>query len=277
MTHTRVRCTLYSLLLVSLAVPGAGQGPGQNQPDCSAPSTPVTVAPLIKLEERPVSAKLLVPNILQDQKRIWLFPVGLARGEHLKPALGFALGTAGLVALDPHDTPYFRRTTTFNDFNRVMSSRNTGLSMWLFPPVFYALGMARKDQHAKDTALLGVQALANAQLLTLALKSVNRRVRPRELPPDGDFTHTWFKAGGRVISYQSSFPSGHSMMAFSLATVFTYRYRRHRWVPWVAYALASAVAFSRVTTRSHYPSDIFAGAVLGYAMTRYIVLRPPSQ
>ena len=64
--------------------------------------------------------------------------------------------------------------------------------------------------------------------------------------------------------------------AASIATVFANRYRQHRWVPWVAYGLAGGVGFSRVPTQAHFPSDVFAGAVLGYTISHYVVLRPRS-
>jgi len=258
-----------------LAVPLAAQESVQSSPEIAVPASPSGSASLIRTEERKVSWELLVPNVLQDQKRIWLFPVEVGRGRHVKPALGFALVTAGIVTLDPHDTPYFRRTDSFTGLNRIFSSRKTSAAMILFPASFYALGLARKDRYAQDTALLAGQAYLDAQILTFALKSATRRIRPRDIPVDGDFTHTWYKSDGGVINGQSGFPSGHAMVAFGIATVFAQRYRRHRWVPWVAYGLAGVVAFSRVPTRSHFPSDAVAGSILGFTMARYVVLRQP--
>jgi membrane-associated phospholipid phosphatase len=187
--------------------------------------------------------------------------------------LAFILATAGLVALDPHDTPYFRRTRSFTDFNRTFSGRNTALATALVPLSAYAVGLARRDSYAQQTALLAGEAVADAQILTLAMKNVDRRLRPSDIPPDGDFTHTWFKSHGRFLSGRGSFPSGHTIAAFSVATIFAARYRRHRWVPWVAYGLAGLVGFSRVPLQSHFPCDVFAGAVLGYTLSRYVVLR----
>ena len=196
-----------------------------------------------------------------------------AQGKHIKPTLAFVLATAGLVALDPHDTPYFRRTDTFSGFNRVASSRNTALANAIFPLSFYAVGLARKDSYAQNTALLAGEAVLDGQFVTLVMKNVDRRLRPVQVPPDGDFSHTWFKSHGRFLSGRGSFPSGHTITAFSLATIFAERYKRHRWVPWVAYPLAGLVGFSRISLQSHFPSDIFAGAVLGYSISRFVVLQ----
>lgn len=185
------------------------------------------------------------------------------------------IATAGLVVLDPHDTPHFRRTASFNDFNKVLSGRNTALGTAIFPLSFYAIGLARRDSYAQRTALLAGEAVVDAEILTTVMKNVDRRLRPSDIAPDGDFSHTWFKSKGRIVSGRGSFPSGHTIAAFSMATVFAVRYRRHRWVPWVAYGLAGLVGFSRVTLQSHFPSDVFAGAVLGYTLSHYVVLRRP--
>src|SRR6266849_8941379 len=59
-------------------------------------------------EEREVSWKRMLPNILDDQKRIWLFPTQVARGHHLVPAVAVLGVTAGLTAADPVEARYFR-------------------------------------------------------------------------------------------------------------------------------------------------------------------------
>jgi membrane-associated phospholipid phosphatase len=68
-------------------------------------------------------------------------------------------------------------------------------------------------------------------------------------------------------------PSGHTIAAFSIATVFARRYGNHRWVPFVAYGLAGVVGFSRMTLSAHFASDVFMGAALGYSISRFAVLR----
>lgn len=43
---------------------------------------------------------------------------------------------------------------------------------------------------------------------------------------------------------------------------------------WVAaYGMAPAISLSRISSSAHFPSDVFLGSVLGYAITRYQVLR----
>jgi hypothetical protein len=219
------------------------------------------------------SPQQFVGDVLQDQKRTWKFPWEVVHGHHWKPALAFTLATASLVELDPHDTPYFRRTQSFAGFNHSFSSTNTGLGEGLFPVAFFLAGHLHRDTYAENTALLAGEALADAEIVSEVMKNVDRRLRPREIPPNGDFAHTWFKAGGGILINRGSFPSGHAIGAFAMATVIAERYRQHRWVPWVAYGIASVVGFSRITLQAHFPSDIFAGAALGYAISHYVVLR----
>ena len=197
----------------------------------------------------------------------------VAQGKHIGKTLAFILTTSALVALDPPDTPYFRRTGDSRDFNKVLSGRNTSLGTAVFPLALYVAGLVGWNSHARQTALLAGEAVIDAQLLTTVMKNIDRRLRPIDIPADGDFADSWFKSHGVVIRGRGSFPSGHTIAAFSVATVFAERYKKHRWVPFVAYGLAGLVGFSRVPLQSHFLSDAFAGAVLGYCISNHVVLR----
>ncbi len=225
-------------------------------------------------KDRDVSWRTLPRNFLQDQKEIWLFPTQLAKGRPWLPVVGVVGATAILIAADPHDTPYFRRTGSFEGFNDVFSGRITGAEIALVPVAFLVGGYLRKDSYAEKTALLAGEAYANGAVMEIALKMTTRRLRPSDIPPGGNFSDTFFDSHKPVLGYNSSFPSGHTTAAFAVATVFAHRYRHHRWVPWVAYGAATAIGFSRVTLQSHFPSDVFLGAALGYSISKFVVLRP---
>jgi len=222
--------------------------------------------------ERPISWNLLGPNILQDQKHIWLFPRSLVERKHLLPTVGIVLATASLVALDPHVDPTFRRTRTFSGFNRVLDSTNTIVGMSLVPLTTYGLGLARHDRYARETAQLTAEAVLDAGVPALVARDLTRRLPPQSIPPSGDFSDSWFgRNKGPFYLGPGGFPSGHTLAAFAIATVFSARYRRRRWVPWITCGGAALVAFSRLTRQAHFPSDIFAGAVLGTVVSRYVV------
>ena len=262
---------ILSLLLIVAAIPGWAQnGTGGPQlPPCD-PNAPTGTQ---QTENRPVSWKLVLPNILQDQKPIWTFPEKVIKGKNWKPTLAIAGATAGLVGLDTIDAPYFRRTSAFNQFNKTFSGTNMGVGTAVVPLSFYAISLVRKNVYGQHTSLLAGEAVADAEILTTVMKHVDRRLRPSDLPPYGDFDDTWFRAHETLSGGQASFPSGHTIAAFAVAAVFADRYRNHRWAPWVAYGLAGLVGFSRITLSAHFPSDVFAGAALGYLISHYVVLR----
>ena len=58
----------------------------------------------------------------------------------------------------------------------------------------------------------------------------------------------------------SSFPSGHTQAAFTLAVLFIIYFRRYFWIIIV---LATMMGLSRIFMSMHFPSDLVAGAYLG--------------
>ncbi len=221
--------------------------------------------------ERAVSLKELVPNILCDQKLIWTFPLRLGRGEDLVPTIAIGGTVAGLIAIDQTDTGYFRRTNEFGGFNKIFSSRNTALATVLVPSAFYVTSLIRHDSYGQNTSLLVGEAVADSEIVSTVLKEATQRLRPADIRPHGNFADSWTEGKGWTAS--GGFPSGHEIAAFSVATIFARRYTTHRWVPYVAYGAAALVGLSRITTSAHFPSDVFVGAALGYAISRFTVLQ----
>jgi len=223
---------------------------------------------------REASWRSLPKDFLLDQKAIWLFPAQLARGRHWLPTLAIAGGTAGLIVADSHAMPYFRNHARgLDDLNDFFDSSITTAEVALVPVSLLIAGYARHDSYHVSSALLAGEAYADSAVVDLVMKAVTRRKRPTDIPAGGSFDDTFFSSGKSPFK-GSSFPSGHAAGVFSVATVVASRYQKHRWVPWAVYGFATAISFSRVTTASHFPSDVFLGAALGYTITRYDVLRP---
>jgi membrane-associated phospholipid phosphatase len=224
--------------------------------------------------DREVSWRSLPKDVLHDQKGIWLFPTQLARGRYWLPTLAIAGGTAGLLVADSRAMPYFQsHARNLDDINDVFATPITTAEVIAVPASLLAAGYIRHDRYQVNTALLAGEAYADSAIVDLAMKAITRRKRPSDVPPGTPFNDTFF-SGGQSPFKGSSFPSGHAAGVFSVATVVACRYQHHRWVPWLAYGFATAISFSRVTTSSHFPSDVFLGAALGYTITRYQVLRP---
>lgn len=224
--------------------------------------------------DREVTWRSLPKDFLHDQKNIWLFPTQWAKGRYLVPTLAVAGGTAGLIVADPHIMPYFRdHARNLDDVNDVFDSLITTGEVVAVPASLLVAGYVRHDTYQVSTALLAGEAYVDSAVVDLAIKAVTRRERPSDVPPGGSFHDTFFN-GGKSPFKGSSFPSGHAAGVFSVATVVATRYHNHRWVPWLCYGFATAISLSRVSTLSHFPSDVFLGAALGYTITRYQVLTP---
>lgn len=63
--------------------------------------------------------------------------------------------------------------------------------------------------------------------------------------------------------YGGSFPSGHTMSSFAIATVLA---MRHRWTAPPAFALAAIIGLSRISVGVHWPLDVLGGAIIGVAL-----------
>lgn len=114
------------------------------------------------------------------------------------------------------------------------------------------LGLAGAGPNGRGAAAAATVAALAASAAFLALKRLFRRQRPCDHAP-----HPLF---GLRPPDAFSFPSGHTMNAFAIATVLALSF------PPMAAALAllaASIGASRVVLGLHYPSDVWAGAALG--------------
>jgi membrane-associated phospholipid phosphatase len=97
-----------------------------------------------------------------------------------------------------------------------------------------------------DSIVVGAQVGITTRLLKIAFG----RKRPR---------HETGPLCGPSLRHDS-FPSGHTSVAFAVATV----YAQHRGGSGaIAYGLASLAGWSRIAEGHHWPKDVLGGAVLG--------------
>ncbi len=255
----------------SVREPEAGDAP-KNADPADDPSDILTQLTTPASFERPVSWLKLAGNLEQDQRAIWLAPRKLKDKRYWIPTAAVLATTATLVALDPKTGHFFRNASMFNTFNGIFTSRNTQLGLWISPFALYAAGWVANDSKMTSTALLAGEAVIDSEILTTILKDIDRRQRPMDLAANGNFSDSWFDGKGGIQG-RGSFPSGHTIAAFSIATVVARRYGNHKWVPYVAYGTAALIGFSRLTLSSHWGSDVFVGGALGYSISRFTVLQ----
>jgi membrane-associated phospholipid phosphatase len=214
------------------------------------------------------------PDLLHDQKSIYLFPLSVARGHHLKPTLAVVGATALLTALDAHNARWARNNIQpLNFFNRTFSGYNTATATDAFAGAFYFVSILRRNVYDQKTFMLAGEAVIDSEILTTLMKDIDGREAPITYPVGGNFTDSWFKIRrGGWLGGLGSMPSGHEIAVMAVATTFAMRYPHPAWHRWVAYGVAAAVGLSRVTLQSHFTSDTFAGGALGYVIARYLVL-----
>ena len=132
-------------------------------------------------------------------------------------------------------------------------------------PALFLVGAAdklsgRSDGVASVTRI--ASGVAAAGLAAGVVKLAVGRARPYQTPGDQDVL--------RPFSGYASFPSGHTTLAFGLASAIDSE-TKARWVPWVVYPLAGLTGWSRIRDDQHWSSDVVAGAALGYWTARKVV------
>jgi membrane-associated phospholipid phosphatase len=138
---------------------------------------------------------------------------------------------------------------------------------------FYLGGLILKNGKAIDTARLLVMTFVHTGIVVQFVKHLTGRQRPSY----EDGKDYWYGPSGFFeryvgdISKYDAFPSGHTITAWGTATVISEMYKDTVFVPVLCYSLATLVGFSRITEDTHWISDVFLGAVLGYAIGKFVV------
>jgi membrane-associated phospholipid phosphatase len=132
------------------------------------------------------------------------------------------------------------------------------------PPLAIAWLVWRLDpRQGRSIVLRMVLAFVMAGAVTGVGKLAVGRYRP-EYFPGQTWQETWIDAGlHHRDSKQSSFFSGHSAAAFTMATILSACYPPLR--P-VVYTLATGCAASRIVTEQHWTSDVYIGSIAGIAL-----------
>jgi membrane-associated phospholipid phosphatase len=141
------------------------------------------------------------------------------------------------------------------------------------PGAMFAAGLLTGRKGLRRGGQRVAVSLALAGVLVTATKLAVGRLRPNQTPETDAF---------KPFSGADAFPSGHTTMAFALATSLADEIRR----PWATAALLTAAAgtgWSRLNDNKHWLSDVVAGAALGVTSGQWVEghwkifhLRPPA-
>lgn len=132
-----------------------------------------------------------------------------------------------------------------------------------FSAVLYAAGELGPSRRLRKTALLSLESLAAASLLTWSFKLMSGRARPSTGESSDSFHPLTFK------NSRWSLPSGHAAAAFSVATVIAEQTDGFL-IDALVYSLAMMAGFSRIHQDKHWASDVFFGSALGYFVAKKV-------
>jgi membrane-associated phospholipid phosphatase len=221
--------------------------------------TPTATPPASQPSPTPSLERRFIKNILHDQFEIFTSPLHIRKDDTywLLP-LGLATGT--LIATDPNTARALNYNQSRLNLSRDISYVGSGYGAGGIVAAFYVFGWVEHNARARETGLLGAEALIDSGIVAQVLKAASRRPRPLS---DQDRNGDFFEGG-------SSFPSGHATAAWSVAAVVACEYKDHPLVRFGAYGLAAAVSAARYTGQNHFLSDVLVGSAIGYGIGHYV-------
>jgi membrane-associated phospholipid phosphatase len=128
----------------------------------------------------------------------------------------------------------------------------------------YLVGAVVKDRWLRQTSVMIGTTVVTSAVISSLLKATVGRARPYVGSGNGTF---------RPFKFQDafySFPSGHSEMAFALATVLSRRIG-NTYASILLFGTASSVAASRMYLDEHWFSDVVFGGSIAYFVGNSIV------
>jgi len=165
--------------------------------------------------------------------------------------LVFLLFTDNFIA---GSVEYFR-FPFLNDLMSWLSYLGKGWIQALFCAFIIAIGLIiKKDEKIVNAGKKGIYAVAASGVLIQVIKHIIGRPRPKILEAFG------FTLGPSLIPGFDSFPSGHATSSFAFAYTLTTFFP---WMRYLLYGYALLVSISRIYVGAHFPSDVFAGIIIG--------------
>jgi membrane-associated phospholipid phosphatase len=241
------------------ALPGSASEKGSEaaQPAESAPA--LSAGSLQKGADEFSESRLglsLLKNIALDQKAVWTSPIRLrwADGTWLFP---LAAVTGGFFATDRAVPPAL--SSDPKKLNRYSDVSNYGVySMIGVGGGLYLWSRVSHDDHQRETGILAGEAAIDSFGVDTAFKYALGRERPNQGGGLGNF-----------FQHGDSFPSDHSAVAWSIASVIAHEYPGP-FTKFAVYGLATAVSASRVAGKQHFPSDVVVGGAIGWLIGRQV-------
>jgi len=224
------------------------------------PPAPLTL-PNAPQPQQQVNVGEVPMNLLKDQGAIWSSPVRI-RYDNLSYLVPLGLAVTAAITTDHQAmTDVVSRDKTFNDHNTTAS--NILVSPFIAAPaVLYAAGHLRDSDHAREAGILSGEAMLDSLAVEQGMKLIFWRERPKLDNAKGKFFQT-------DVGWDTSFPSSHSIVAWSSAAVLAEEYPS-RLSQLGIYTIATGVSLTRVLGQQHFPSDVLVGSAFGWMIGHYV-------
>jgi hypothetical protein len=174
-----------------------------------------------------------------------------------RPMRNFMCQQSKETTCDPANTPVNNSfLTTVENFGQTYALGVMG--------GFYLAGVITDNEKSVQVAQDLVAASLVSATVNQTLKVAVNRYRPRDNQGIDNFQ------GYAGLNNNSSFPSGHTTEAFTLASVIASSYE-DEWVACTVYSLAGLVGVARMYHDAHFASDVVASAFIGTWIGKSVV------
>lgn len=202
---------------------------------------------------------------LEDGYHIFTSPAHFSKNTWL--IAGGIIGGTALSFLADNDIRNWAQknhTNTLDNVTRIGEDYGKALYAASISLAIYTGGRIFKNEDLAVTGRMLGETLIFAGIITSVLKSVFGRARPYKNEGNTHFIGLQFNTAN------TSFPSGHTTVAFSMSTILASRIDN----PFASiglYSLAGLTMFQRIYGDRHWFSDTVLGAAIGTAVGRAVI------
>jgi membrane-associated phospholipid phosphatase len=272
----RVRWLVFLAVVITMSSRADAQEPQQvppepqttipdSTPDAPPPDPQQPTPPTYTADQCDVSQlRSCVRDFLHDQAGIWSSPLRAKPRDALwllplAAAIGVSLHYDAQTLANVSTSP--NRIRISNDVSNAGTFGAIGAA-----GASYIFGKITRNETARETGVLSLEAIADASVVTEVLKLATNRQRPSYGTGNGPF----WPDGTAIYTTNGSFPSEHATVSWAFAHVVADETPGRLWLHLGLYAVATAVSVTRVTSRNHFPSDVVVGSAIGYLVGGYV-------
>lgn len=212
--------------------------------------------------------KKYLKSYLKNSKDFFISPIKWNNNQWFA-FMGF-VGVTLVIMNEDQDIQKFsqkiRSTQTDNIAKHGFEPFGSGVYSMPIMAAFISHSLLSKNKRGLRVGLLGIEAY----LLSGAFVNIPKYLFNRHRPYHKNTPDQYVFEGPFAGDYYRSFFSGHTTSVFAVATIVASEYNDKPIIPVICYSIATVSGYSRINDNKHWASDVFAGAVFGYAIGKLI-------